>query len=118
MTQSILCIEKRSDRVPVRNLLRRLGVRIVHDSGGRLMVIVAPDDSSSLRERLPYSAEVLPVGKIPAAILRDCDEHDTLFAKALKRRQSKDYREAKEARIPGSSPEEQEIFSGICELED
>ncbi|SPH24053.1 hypothetical protein DEA8626_03101 [Defluviimonas aquaemixtae] len=118
MTQNVLCVESLSDRRATRTLLKRLGVKIVHDSGARLMVIDAPDDAARLRERLPAGAQLLPVDKIPAALIRESDPHEALFVRALKLRQTRAYQEAKAAQVPGESPEEQHIFSAPCMEED
>jgi hypothetical protein len=118
MTKKILCIENLTDRRITRAFLKRLGLRVVHDSGARLMVIEAPDDDAALRERLPKGARLFAVDKIPAALIRESNEREALFARALKLRQSKDYREVKAAQVPGESSEEKHIFSAPCMEED
>lgn len=118
MAHTILCVESLSDRRAARTLLRRLGVKVVHDSGARLLVIEAPDDPIRLGERLPSGAQLLAADKIPAALVRDSGPHEALFLRAVKLRQTKAYREAKAAQVPGESPEEKEIYSAPCTGED
>lgn len=118
MTHNVLCIESPSDRRVTRALLRRLGLGVVHDSGSRLLVIETPENPERLRERLPSGVQLLPMDKIPAALAREGDEHEVLFARALELRQSRAYREAKAGQVAGESVEEQEIYSAPCMEED
>lgn len=114
MQKMIIRSEKRSDRQLVKARLRQLGVKVIHDSGHRLMVIEAPDDLKEIEGRLPGGTELISPDKASPKMARKEDEHDLLFAKALKLRQSKAYRELKAGQTPGESPEEQEIFSATC----
>ena len=109
MHSTILQIGDLSQRRLVRTGLRNLGLRVVHDSGAGLMVIEAPEDQKGLAERLPAGARL-----VTGDVATGADERDMLFARALMRRMSKEYRKLKAAQTPGESPEEQQMFSAPC----
>jgi hypothetical protein len=114
MQNMFLIVENISERRRVKARLRQLGVKVIHDSGARLMVVDAPEDEKLLDDLLPSGTQLLSPDKAPTELVRNGDEHEMLFARALKLRHSKRYRELKAAQVPGESPEEKEIFSATC----
>ncbi len=118
MSNMVICAEKRADRRLLKSRLKQLGIRVVHDSGSRFMVVGVPDDEKGLKDRLPPGTELLSPDKVSPEVAGEDDGQELLFLNALQLRQSKKYREMKAGQTPGESPEEQEIYSAPCMEED
>jgi len=104
-------LERRVDRSATLNAIASSGVKVRHDSGGRLVVIEAQEEAEkALLERLP-GARLVPVDSDVRDLITDLDSNESLFVEALKIRTSKSYREAKSRRKIGETPEEQELIS-------
>lgn len=118
MQKMVLCSDKLSDRRLVKARLKQLGIKVVHDSGSRFMVIDVPKGEKDLKSRLPSGVELVAPEKVSPTLARDDDEQEMIFVQALKLRQSKKYRDLKAGQTPGESPEELEIYSAPCMEED
>lgn len=122
MSQQILQIDDISNRRQVRRLLKRLGRRVLHDSGGHFMVIDLQDTSEKLTkrmtERLPEGVRLISADKAPKTLSSETEAHEALFVRAIAMRTSNDFRNRKAAQSPGDSPEEEHIYSAPCMEED
>lgn len=111
-------LEFRIDRSKALNTVSASGAAVRHDSGGRLIVIEAPEEAEkTLTERLP-GARLVPVDADVRDMITDLDPTESLFLDALKIRTSEDYREAKARRTFGETPEEKELFTASCVREE
>jgi hypothetical protein len=101
----------RIDRAKALTAISESGARVRHDSGGRLIVIAAPEEAAkALAERLP-DARLVPVDADVKDDIADLDPTESLFLDALQIRTSDEYRKAKRERKFGDTPEEQELLS-------
>jgi hypothetical protein len=101
----------RIDRAKALTAISESGARVRHDSGGRLIVIEAPEEAvRALADRLP-DARLVPVETDVRSDIADLDPTESLFLEALQIRTSEEYRKAKRERTYGDTPEEQELFS-------
>lgn len=108
----------RIDRSKALNTVSASGATVHHDSGGRLIVIEAPEEAEkTLTERLP-GARLVPVDADVKDTIADLDPTESLFLDALKIRTSSSYRDAKARRAFGETPEEQELFTASCVREE
>ena len=101
-------------RTRALNAISSSGAKVLHDSGGRFLVIEASEAAAAiLRQRLP-GARLVSVDEDLEQVQRsvaDLDATESLFLDALKIRSSPTYRDAKRRRTPGESPEERELRS-------
>lgn len=108
----------RIDRSKALNAVSAVRAKVRHDSGGRLIVIEASEESEkALTERLP-GARLVPLDSDVWESLTDLDPSESLFLEALKIRTSKAYRDAKKRRKVGETPEEKELVSAPDVRED
>lgn len=108
----------RIDRSKAMNALSRSGAKVRHDSGGRLILIEASEETEKAIAKLLPGAQVIPVDSDKRDSIGDLDPTESLFLEALKIRTSKSYREAKKQRKFGETPEEKKLFSGSCVREE
>jgi hypothetical protein len=105
-------------RANALNALAAVGARVIHDSGGRMLVVEIPERAeATLGERLP-GVRVEALETEPERIGAALDQSERLFLAALKIRTSPAYREAKRLRVPGEAPEEILLRSGSCVREE
>ena len=104
-------IEFRAERRKLLAALAAAGVKVRHDSGGRLIVV---DVSAASEKALAAiaGARFLPLDTELKDSIADLDSTESLFLDALKIRTSKGYRDAKSRRTVGDTPEERELISG------
>lgn len=108
----------RITRSKALNAISAAGAKVRHDSGGRLLLIEAPEAAErALTKRLP-GARLVPVDSDVRDSIAELDPSESLFLEALKIRNSKSYRDAKKRRKFGETPEEKKLFSGSCVRED
>jgi hypothetical protein len=101
-------------RSEVLNALKESGVRVQHDSGGRLLVVETTERTEEVLRRRMKGVKIVPLeGDIEESI-GDLDPQDALFVRALVLRNSPAYREMKARQKPGETPEEQLLVSGPC----
>ena len=101
-------------RSQVLNALKESGVRVQHDSGGRLLVIEATERTEEVLRRRMKDVKIVSLEDDIEDSIRDLDPQDALFARALVLRYSPAYREMKARQKPGETPEEQLLVSGPC----
>jgi len=118
MEQKLLYFEEKKEGKRIKNRLKALGVKIRHDSGGRILVVEFDQDEEKLLDRLPKGVRLTPADEIAPDMREDLDHDEELFVKALQLRASKDYREMKARQVPGESPEEKLLATGYCQVED
>lgn len=110
MSKFLLVLEQKAERRRCFNAIKPLGARITHDSSGRA-VVVETDDRKRLEKVLPDNARLLDISQDIEKTIREPDESEALFLRALQKRYSKEYRDMKAGQKPGESPEEIEFFS-------
>ena len=102
------------ERNRVLSAVAAAGATVRHDSGGRLMVIDASDETAEALGREVPGVRVVSVDEDVLARLPDLDQSDVLFARALAIRNSAAYRERKSRMTPGETPEEQLLLTAPC----
>ena len=112
MQRSVLVFNEKIDRIRIKNRLRSLGVKVRHDSGGRVMVIDSDRDEKQIPQRLPKGVSLMPADKISAQPKKTMDHNEEMFLKSVKLRSSEKYRAMKAAQVLGESPEEQLLMTG------
>lgn len=117
MSKYLLVLNQKDERRRSFNALKQLRARITHDSSGRFIVLET-DDKKAAEKALPKGAKLVDASTDVAKTMKDMDESETLFLRALQKRFSKKYREMKDAQKPGESPEEIEFFSAPHTQED
>ncbi len=118
MKDQTLVTVNRQDRLRILNAARAMGVRVLHDSGGQLLVLEAGDKTDELLKRLPKQAKAVAPDKLSEKLRKTLSPSEELFASALKLRLSKKYQDMKAAQIPGESEEEQLLVTGSCVTEE
>jgi hypothetical protein len=104
-------------RVKVLKEVSSLGGKVLHDSGGRLIVINTSEMDEALFARIP-GARLVPLDASVKDLVQDLDENESLFVEALRIRTSPRYRDLKARQKPGETPEEQALFTAPCILEE
>lgn len=102
------------DRQKELRAILAAGVKIRHDTGGRLILIEVPEGAAKdllLRLR---GARLVPADADVTALLKNIDPTESLFLEALKIRTSKSYRDEKKKRKFGETPEEKMLATGSC----
>lgn len=120
-TQVIVLPESGADRtgggIERRRALSALaeaGIKVRHDSGGRLLVVDASEETvRGLRDTAP-DLEVVSLDDEVVDRVGALDAQDDLFARALRLRRSARYREVKSRITPGETPEDQLLRSAPC----
>jgi hypothetical protein len=110
--------EFRTDRSEALNAISASGVKVRHDSGGRLIVIEATEETEKALTGRLSGIRLVPVDADVRNSIADLDSTESLFLAALKIRTSKLYRDAKRRRKVGETPEEKALVSGPCVRED
>jgi hypothetical protein len=93
--------------------LAEAGIKVRHDSGGRLLIVDASEETmSGLRDRVP-DVDVVPLDEVVDQV-GALDAQDALFLQALRLRMSADYQSVKSELTPGETPEEQLLRTAPC----
>ena len=104
-------------RVKVLKEVLSLGGKVLHDSGGRVIVINTTKMDEALFARIP-GARLVPLDANVKDLVPDLDENKSLFVEALRIRASPRYRDLKARQKPGETPEEQALLTAPCILEE
>ncbi|MHA2423925.1 MAG: hypothetical protein ACXAEF_04005 [Candidatus Thorarchaeota archaeon] len=102
------------DRRKALKAISSSGAKVIHDSGGRLIVIEVPEEAEEKLDELLPEVRIESVDSDVRDSITDLDSTESLFLEALKIRTSKSYREAKKLRKVGDTPEERDLVSGPC----
>jgi hypothetical protein len=113
-SERAIVIDETERRETVLRALRDAGVRVVHDSGSRILVVDDARTDEELARAIPADTTLVPEGKDVARAIQRPDEADQLFASALDVRFSAAFLREKRARAPGSTDEEQLLFQASC----
>lgn len=108
-------VGERLERTRALNAISSSGAKVIHDSGGRFIVIETSRDAEEiLGERMP-GPRLVPVDEVDEDIKEsvvDLDPTESLFLDSLRLRNSESYQEAKRQRPgPGETPEERIVLS-------
>lgn len=118
MNEHVLVLDNPKDRTSVLNKAKQLGVKIKHDSGGRLIIFDSDLSSNTLLKKLPKGIKKVAVDEENIELRKTLSENDKLFISALKLRKSKKYCQMKAAQIPGESEQEKLLVTGSCQMEE
>lgn len=102
------------DRTKVLTALAAAGVKVRHDSGGRLLVVELTEEAEKALAERVREARLVSLDADVKAELAPLTPTETLFLDALRIRTSKAYRESKAKRKYGETPEEQLLTMGPC----
>lgn len=108
----------RINRTKALNAISASGAKVRHDSGGRFLLIEAPESAERTLTQSVPGARLVSVDSAVQDSIGDLDPTESLFLEALKIRSSKSYRDAKKRRKYGETPEEKEQFSAPDHRED
>ena len=108
-TKHTIVLKSKNDREKTLKALIERGGKVVHDSGERVLIVEVPK-GTKLRQKLPATSKLLLLNSNVIKEISRPSEHERLFIDALKLRTSKAFIEEKKLRIPGSTPEEQEMM--------
>ena len=118
MDKRLLVLDEKGGRIRVINVVTSSSGKVIHDSGGRVILIDTRGNDKEIIEKLPQGTQLVPADQDVKSSLVDLDPSESLFLDALKLRNSKNYRYAKEQQKPGETLEEIELFSGPCTEDD
>lgn len=105
-------LDFRIERTKALNAIVSSGAKIRHDGGGRLIVIEATAEAERSLARLLPGARVIGADSAAKESIAGLDSSELLFLEAVKIRTSKTYRDAKQRRKVGDTPEEKDLTSG------
>ena len=114
MVKKLLLFDKKEDRDEVINSLKNTPNKIIHDSGGRIMVIETREPDEEILRKVTRKVR-LSSDQIPERILTDPNSTESLFIRSFNLRKSPQYQSKMASRLPpGEEPEEKELFEGSC----
>lgn len=108
----------RIDRIKAKNAVSSSGAKILHDSGGRFIIIEVTGEAEKVLIKSLPGVQLVPVDSDMSVTIKDLDSNESLFLEALKIRTSKSYRDAKKRRKAGETPEEKDLLSASCVREE
>ena len=118
MDKRFLVLDDKGGRIRILNVVTSSGGKVLHDSGGRVVLIDTRGNDKEILGKLPQGSQLVGADQDVKSSLVDLDPSESLFLDALKLRNSKKYRTAKQRRKPGETPEEIELLSGPCTEDD
>ncbi|MEO8219727.1 MAG: hypothetical protein ABI563_02930 [Specibacter sp.] len=102
------------ERLRLLGVLADAGVKVRHDSGGRLLVVDASDQAVKAAQESGPDFDSVPLDGELTQRVGDLNAQDALFLQALQLRLSPEYQRRKSEMTPGESPEEQLLRTAPC----
>lgn len=102
------------ERLRLLGALTDAGIKVRHDSGGRLLVVDASEKAVKAAQKSGPAFDAVPLDGELSTRTGDLNAQDTLFLAALQLRLSPDYQRRKSEMTPGESPEEQLLRTAPC----
>ena len=108
-------IKDKAERNNTIDNIKSQGGHIIHDSGGRLLIIEAGRVEDKIRNNLSQNTRMMNVDEINKNLLENLDNSESIFLDALNLKNTVIYQAAKRNRKPpGEEPEEKEMLLGSC----
>ena len=119
MKKKLLVFKKTKDRDKVLDILAKYKVKIIHDSCGRVINLDASKLTKEVLCELPKETKVVSLNENIKSHLEKLESGETRFLNALSIRLSSEFKENRKKRKPfGMEPEEKELFTGSCLVEE
>jgi hypothetical protein len=110
-----LVLDAKKDREKVLKNLEDTGVKVVHDSGERVLEVELPEkNETDIKKTLPNIAKLVVSSSDVPRKLPKLSDNEKLYVDALKLRTSKAFIDERKRRKPGSTKEEKELFQASC----
>lgn len=108
--KKLLVLKEIGDRKKLAEILAAAGVKVIYDSGGRVLVVDVPKNAEDKLRQLPFSAQLIEETEASRILARP-DENEKIFLGAVALRKSQDFKAKLNKFKPGESPEEIELLS-------
>jgi hypothetical protein len=115
MAKKLVLLQREEDKNDIINIVTAEGGKIIHDSGGRIIVVETDGSEEKIRGKLPQGAALVSPEEDARSRFTELDPSESIFLDALNIRSSSNYRTAKRLRKPpGEEPEERKLLSASC----
>lgn len=110
-----IVLDTKEDRVKVLKSLEDSGVKVIHDSGERILEVALPEKrEAEVGKILPSIARLVAQDSDAPRKLLKLSDNEKIYVEALKLRTSKAFIDERKRRKPGSTKEEKELFQASC----
>ncbi len=107
--QHTIVLKNRQEKEQILKVLSERGGKILHDSGERVLIVEVPK-RTRLKRALPRTSKLLRLRENVKRVIIQPSERELLFIDAQKLKNSRAFIKEKKERVPGSTPEEQEMM--------
>jgi hypothetical protein len=121
MVIKMVVLGAKDSRNKVIEIVTSEGGKVLHDSGGRVLLIKIEGTEERINEKLPQGTKLLSTDQDEVArrSLSNIESSESIFLDALHLRRTPEYRDRKRnRRPPGEEPKEKELLSVSCTKED